>query len=179
MAGLWGSGQGASLLAEVLRFDDLGGPALRVAIWTRALAVLQDFPLTGIGLGAFRVVVPVLYPSVWLEPDRPPPHAHNLFLQIGVDLGLPGLILVVALLVLVVWAGLTGWERWRVVGRRDLALISLAGTGSLAALVAHGLVDAVTWGTRPAFLAWAVSGIVLAGGVTAYRTPACYGPEHE
>jgi len=34
----------------------------RVEVWSRALYGIQDFPFTGMGMNAFRRVVPVLYP---------------------------------------------------------------------------------------------------------------------
>ena len=34
--------------------------------------------------------------------------------------------------------------------------------GSLTALVVHGLTDAVTWGTKPAVMVWAVFGVTVA-----------------
>jgi hypothetical protein len=34
--------------------------------------------------------------------------------------------------------------------------------GSQVALVVHGLTDAVTWGTRPAVVVWAVWGVAMA-----------------
>ena len=79
----------------------LGGADQRLEIWSRALYMLQDFPFTGIGMGAFRQVANLLYPFFLAGPDAEIPHAHNIFLQVGVDLGLPGLIAWLALLILV------------------------------------------------------------------------------
>ncbi|MDW8103351.1 MAG: O-antigen ligase family protein, partial [Anaerolineae bacterium] len=41
----------------------------RVEIWSRALYAIRDFPFTGCGLGAFRRVMPVLYPLFTVPPD--------------------------------------------------------------------------------------------------------------
>ena len=41
-----------------------------IEIWSRALYALQDFPFTGVGLGAFRRVVNVLYPLFLVPPGR-------------------------------------------------------------------------------------------------------------
>ncbi|HEB77806.1 MAG TPA: hypothetical protein ENI90_04675, partial [Methylothermaceae bacterium] len=68
-------------------------------MWTNALYALSDFVFTGIGIGTFRQVMPLLYPFVSITPDSPSfTHAHNLYLQIGLDLGLPGLIAWLALI---------------------------------------------------------------------------------
>lgn len=141
----------------------LGGAAQRLEIWSRALYMIQDFPFTGIGMGTFRQVANLLYPFFLAGPDADVPHAHNLFLQVAVDLGLPGLIAWLALFLLVCWSA---WRvyRW---GRITSPRPYLAGLGagllaSQVALAVHGLTDAVTWGTRPAVLVWAIWGLALA-----------------
>jgi len=63
--------------------------SLRLDMWSRALAMIRDLPYTGIGLDAFPTVQWNFYPGVLLGPE---PHAHNLFLQVALDLGLPGLL---------------------------------------------------------------------------------------
>lgn len=144
----------------------------RLEIWSRALAMLRDFPLTGIGMGTFGQVLDLLYP-LFLFPPGKVPHAHNLFLQVALDLGLVGLAAWVAILLLVTRAA---WHVYRA-GRSqcDTWLTSL-GTGLLCsqvALIAHGLTDAVTWGmVRPAVLVWALWGLTVASWrLSANRTP--------
>jgi putative inorganic carbon (HCO3(-)) transporter len=64
----------------------------RWEVWERSLYAIRDFPLSGIGMGAFDLVIPYLYPYNEITNGAGVPHAHNLFLQVGVDLGLPGLL---------------------------------------------------------------------------------------
>ena len=154
---------GPQQVAEmVIASKALGGADQRLEIWSRALYMLQDFPFTGIGMGAFRQVANLLYPFFLAGPDAEIPHAHNLFLQIGVDLGLPGLSAWLALLILV--SGCAWLVYRRGCRRGDLVLTGL-GAGLLAsqaALVVHGLTDAATWGTRPAVVVWAIWGLAVA-----------------
>ena len=97
-AGLAGWQIGFGRMAEaVLTAPALGGAEQRLEIWSRALYMVQDFPFTGIGMGTFRQVAHLLYPFFLAGPDAVIPHAHNIFLQVGVDLGLPGLIAWLAL----------------------------------------------------------------------------------
>ena len=42
---------------------------MRLEIWSRAIYMLQDFPFTGIGMGAFRQVANLLYPFFLAGPD--------------------------------------------------------------------------------------------------------------
>jgi putative inorganic carbon (HCO3(-)) transporter len=167
------AGRLGDLLAALFAFDSLGGPATRQEVWLRAAAALHDFPLTGLGLGSFRALVPILYP--YQEPGTSIPHAHNLWLQVGADLGAPGLSVVGALLIGVAWAGS---QNARFSSQKDDAPVSatawlaLGGLAALAALLAHGLLDAVTWGTRAAPLAWAVLGLLAATAAPRVSPPA-------
>ncbi len=139
----------------------LVGLSGRIEIWDRALLALRDFPWTGVGHGQFLPIVPELYPFFTLPVNIP--HAHNLFLQIGVDMGLVGMIAygatVVIALVLAVRSLRHANRRRDEVrnrGRRwqRYTLNWALGAGVIAALVGlllHGLVDAVLWNTKLAF----------------------------
>ncbi len=135
----------------------IGDLASRIELWTRGIFMIRDFFFTGIGMGTFAQTTNAMYP---LAGDSPP-HVHNLFLQVGVDLGMPGLVAWLAILVLVTWSA---WRVYCVKAkenslRRSLALGFL---GSQAALVLHGIVDCVTWGmVRPAPLIWGLWGACL------------------
>jgi len=123
----------------------------RLELWSRALYILADFPFTGAGIGTFDRVVPILYPLFLSTPGSPVSHAHNLILQVGVDLGLPGLIAWLAVLVnsFLLLAGVLRQ-------RQDALPWALAAgvAGSLGVMLVHGLVDAALWGSKPAFLPW-------------------------
>jgi putative inorganic carbon (HCO3(-)) transporter len=81
----------------------------RQEVWSRAIYMIQDFPYTGIGLGTFDRVQPLLYPFFLTSGEAH--HAHNLFLQVAVDLGLPGLIAYVALCMGSIYATWRVWQR--------------------------------------------------------------------
>lgn len=132
----------------------------RVEVWSRGWYMVRHFALTGIGMGSFAYRTEQLYPLV-LQPTLP--HAHNLFMQVAIDLGLPGLVAWLAVLALVVAAGWAAYRHSRAAG--DWPLTGLA-AGLLAAQVAmavHGMFDAVTWGmVRPAVLIWGLWGAAVA-----------------
>ncbi len=138
----------------------------RVAIWSRAFYALQDFVFTGVGMGAFPHVVRVLYPLFAYDPTTAPPHAHNIFLQVGVDLGVFGLIAFLAMLLttaFLVWRALKSPSSFQ--AQPSLWLLRGGAAGLIAALV-HGMVDAVTWNTRPAFIVWALWGLTIGIALT-------------
>lgn len=133
----------------------------RLEIWSRALYMVRDFPFTGIGMGAFGTMADQMYPLELFEPGTTP-HAHNLFLQIAVDLGIPGLIGWL-LVYFSIWK--SAWKLFqygRVHPDRLAAGLGAGVLGSQAALTTHGLLDAVTWGmVRPAPVIWAVWGLAM------------------
>ncbi len=140
----------------------IGGLSGRPEVWSRALYMIQDFPFTGVGMGSFKPVANLLYPFFTLGPDADVPHAHNLALQVAVDLGLPGVIAWLALAGLVFAGAWQVYRRGRASGDGWLTGLGAGLLASQAALVLHGLTDAVTWGTRPAVLVWAVWGLAMA-----------------
>lgn len=133
---------------------------MRFEIWNRAVLLIEDFPLSGTGIGLFSPVVERLYPF-FLHPPGAILHSHNLFLQIAVDLGLPGLIAWLAILLGVLYAA---WRTWTVTPPGSLMNALAAGwLAALVALAAHGMVDSVTWGmVRSAPLVWVLWGAALA-----------------
>ena len=156
------------LAVRVAQMTSLASWKGRQAIWLRALAALEDFRYTGIGIGTFPEVIARLYPYPSSQ-AVPFPHAHNLFLQIGLDLGLPGLL---AYLALLLGTGILLVRRWRAATWAQRALI-LGTVGGLTAMLVHGLFDATTWGTKLAFLPWLLFALartsVPAGAPAGYR----------
>ncbi|MBW7881342.1 MAG: O-antigen ligase family protein [Caldilineaceae bacterium] len=140
----------------------------RPAIWEVTAAAIYADPWQGVGLGLYPDAPSVQLP---LQPamDMRIPHAHNLLLQVGADLGLAGLVTYLALLITATAMCA------RIVGRRPagvgLAAVTLArrgqrwalgagATAALAAMLAHGVVDAVLWGTKLAFVPWLLLALI-------------------
>jgi putative inorganic carbon (HCO3(-)) transporter len=131
----------------------------RVEIWSRAVYGIQDFAFTGMGLGAFRFVMPVLYPLFTVSPEVDLGHAHNEWLQAAVDLGLIGLIAFVAL------QGLSAVLAYLAFRRPLPAELRWLMAGVLAGLVAHGvfgLTDAVALGAKPGIFFWLLLALTAA-----------------
>jgi len=131
----------------------------RLELFSRGLYMLQDFAFTGVGLGMFPRVLPLLYPLFLVGPDTVVPHVHNVYLQMGIDHGLPGLVAYLALLLLLASMGLRAIRLSRGQSWRPLAIGLL---GGLAAYLVHGLVDAIWHTPRSHPIIWAAWGLLAA-----------------
>jgi putative inorganic carbon (HCO3(-)) transporter len=131
--------------------------------------MLQDFLFTGIGMGSFLETANRFYPFAAVNVTTGPKiyHVHNLFLQVALDLGAPGFLAWLAILVGVTWAA---WQVYRTGRRSGQPFYACLGAGILAsqaALIVHGMTDAVTWGmVRPAPIVWGLWGIAAAAWLT-------------
>lgn len=158
------------LLADRLPDIVVDGALGRLAVWQRGLYALEDFPLTGLGFGLFGEIVPVLYPyfTIGAGPLALAPHAHNVYLQLGVDLGLLGLVSFVAFLL--VAARLLHWMWQQSRGESGIHTERMPGfqalvwglAGSLMALAVNGLIDAAIWVSKASPLLWLLLGLVAA-----------------
>jgi putative inorganic carbon (HCO3(-)) transporter len=145
-------GQGSALADFLLWMDASGGTLVsRLEVWQRGVMMVQDFPLTGIGIGTFNNVAHTLYPFFTIAPEEIVVHAHNQFLQVAVDLGIPGLIGYTALLGAFAICAARAYRATRDAGIR--ALIAGLGCGMLAHHT-FGLTDAFILGSKPGVLMW-------------------------
>jgi len=173
----WGTGPVWEALAPFISLEGLNG---RLGIWASAVSVLKDFPLTGIGMGDYPQVVSLFYPPLEIY-QVIPPHVHNLFLQVAVDLGIPGLLVWLSILILVFVSSWRIYQAGKIMPDRWVQASGAALLSSQVALCVHGMFDAVTWGmTRPAPLVWAIWGMAIAGGLLVRDKPILKGNyEHE
>ena len=142
----------------------LGGLDVRLELWSRALYAIGDFAFTGIGIGTFERVIPVLYPFFLIGPAIRITHAHNLLLQVSLDLGLPGLVAYLALFINT-FALLAIALR-----QRESALnwaLAAGALGGLTAMFVHGIFDAAVWGCKPAFVSWLLIALSVQVGLRA------------
>lgn len=127
----------------------------RLDIWQQGIDQLKSSPWAGIGLNEFRHVYK---PPVTPGPIDDVSHAHNIFLQTALDLGLVGLI---------AYGGLIGLLLFRsnqaARGPHDLAARTAAGAGlSLVGVHMFGLGDAISLGAKVGIFQWLAAGLVLA-----------------
>ena len=152
-------GYDAALIDFLLRMDAKSGTlASRIEVWERGVMMVRDFPLTGIGIGTYNAVAHLMYPFFISAPDEIVAHAHNNFLEIAVDLGIPGLVAFVSLLV----SWLFGLIRNYRTSSDSFVRAMLAGIA--CGMLAHqifGLTDAFILGTKPGVLMWIYFALVV------------------
>jgi O-antigen ligase len=128
---------------------------MRVEIWSHGVWAIKDVPLTGLGMNVFRTGVHILYPTFQSRAGYNLGHAHNELLQAALDLGLPGLVGLLA-----VYAGAFGMLIPSIRSRGVWRLLALGLFGGLLAHFLFGITDAVALGAKPGFLFWWLLGMV-------------------
>jgi len=107
----------------------------RLALWRDTIPLIQDYYFVGSGLGStamiystysFLLHVPTLY------------HAHNLYLQIALEQGIPGLLAFLGLMGTSILYAAAIWKHTEARGRAALA----AAVAAVIALLVHGMFDA-------------------------------------
>ena len=136
----------------------LSGLDERLEIWQRALLAIQEFPLTGIGIGNFAQYVAERHPYTLFAPNVSIPHAHNLFLQVAVDLGIPGLISYLVLLAKL--AQMLG-DSLKEIEDMQNHFLRIGAAGALVAMLIHGMIDVPMWDSKLAFLPWLLFALIV------------------
>jgi putative inorganic carbon (HCO3(-)) transporter len=133
---------------------NLGTLSFRKEVWTWAIQAVQDFSFTGTGLGSFRQVVHRLYP-IAIPVTYDIAHAHNIFLQVALDFGLPGLIFYLGLLGIYFYIGLQAIYSSQTYRTLSIGLIT-----AQFGFHVFGLTDAIAIGAKPSLLFWILIGLM-------------------
>ena len=121
--------------------------------WQTSLELTRKYPLTGIGLGRFRYEYQTSGPP---EQYNVPYHAHNIYLHIAVEHGVPSLVLFLWIVVIIwqqVFAGRQTKDFW---GRGTF----IGASGFLISALVYGLADNILH-QRTVLLFWFMIGIIF------------------
>ncbi|TYP57818.1 O-antigen ligase family protein [Thermosediminibacter litoriperuensis] len=130
--------------------------AYRVTIWVASLRMLRDYWLTGLGLGlqAFSRVY-----RDYMIAGTPALHSHNFYLQLGIEMGVLGLVSFLWFTATV----LNGAGRVFRGHRKAWAALLAAGiAGAVSGHLFHGLFDHVWFSPRIGLAFWEMTGILSA-----------------
>ena len=121
--------------------------------WKTSLELIRKYPLTGIGLGRFRYEYQRSGPP---EQYNIPYHAHNIYLHIAVEHGIPSLLLflwIVVILCQQVYGIRRATDFW---GRGTF----IGASGFLISALIYGLADNILH-QRTVLLFWFIVGIIF------------------
>ncbi len=121
--------------------------------WQTSLELIQKYPLTGIGLGRFRYEYQNSGPP---EQYNVPYHAHNIYLHIAVEHGIPSLLLFLWIVVIIyqqVFAGRQANDFW---GSGTF----IGASGFLISALVYGLADNILH-QRTVLLFYFIIGIIF------------------
>lgn len=128
--------------------------AYRLKMWEITLDIIKDNPIAGVGLGH----LPFKETFETYIRTMPTYHAHNTYLEIAAELGIPGLIAFLILLFVVFKYGI----QTLINGENRYIKIMAAGVFSgLGGLLAHGAVENVIYLTRIIVYFWILIGFIL------------------
>ena len=139
-------------VSSIIDFGETSN-AGRIAIWQKTLKSIADKPLLGVGVGNFPVVLaqPLSYMLAGST-------AHNLFLHIAATIGIPGLIVFLAML----WEfARVSWRKIKEGPRMPLGLYFAVALFSLIWLMGYSLTDAALYDGRALLGFMAFMGITV------------------
>ncbi|HUN23112.1 MAG TPA: O-antigen ligase family protein [Anaerolineales bacterium] len=150
-------------------FNRATGPTFfRLNLWQSALQMFSDHWLVGVGPDNFLYYYRGWYiqPAAWQDPNLS--HAHNWLLDFATRLGLPGLLLFIAIVVWMLMRLLPIAHKpqaWQ-------AALAVGLLGALANMLTHGLVDASFWFVDLAFVFFLLVGLASSLSPTQPNDPA-------
>ncbi|MGQ9889969.1 MAG: O-antigen ligase family protein [Aggregatilineales bacterium] len=126
----------------------------RFDMQANALEIIRAYPLTGVGLNMYRDSrVRQAYPTPAM--NNRPPHTHNELLQIGTDMGIPGIAVYIWLNGAAAYMLYWSWRR----GAPAERAVSTATAAGLLAHTVYGVADAIPLWDRLAFAHWLMLGL--------------------
>jgi len=123
------------------------------------------------GMNTFREVIHELYPLFTISSDFDLGHAHNEFLQTGLDLGFPGLIAFISIYIVAFWMLFKTWKLTTPDEASDFPISFLSDpkliktmvlglSGGLFAHMVFGMTDAISLGAKPGIFFWMLLGLI-------------------
>ena len=131
----------------------------RIEYWKNTIYLIQDFPITGTGIGTYGKVFHDIYSfATPLATVRPLFYAHNMYLAVAADMGLPALVLYLAL-----FSGFFSMVFYAF--RQSRSIVKTLLRGLLCGMAAHmvyGLMDNYMLGEKLGMSVWIFLGICTA-----------------
>lgn len=131
----------------------------RVDVWKTVIPILKSYWFTGLGLGNDTLLrVSKNYHS-FVAKGSIPSHSHNLYLQVWLEVGFPGIITFLGLILTTIKKSIR-----TIVQASDAYInnILIAGLASMTGILANGMIEYVWFDRRVMLFFWAALGIIFA-----------------
>jgi putative inorganic carbon (HCO3(-)) transporter len=132
----------------------LGGQS-RISMWRDALPLIKDYPLVGTGLGTFPIAYTrgqTAFLSQFVN------HAHNDYLEIASDLGIPAALILFSSILFVLARAIRSFLS----AERDFErIVALGCVGSIVAILLHSFADFNLYIPANALLFSAILGLAV------------------
>lgn len=133
----------------------------RISYWQGGLKMMKRAPVTGNGLNSFKDLYP-LYKPLMAKPAR---NAHNNYLQLAIEIGIPG-----AIFFIMFWLGIVAAAGKKAFSRREDQnqadkgdLIVAGGFLALIGFLLHNIVDFDLYVPSIAMTAWFMAAMIIPG----------------
>ncbi|XEQ92468.1 hypothetical protein SCACP_13150 [Sporomusa carbonis] len=131
---------------------------LRIALWESTIAMILDKPFLGIGWGAYWLVYPE-YDFFLSDPTIKIFHAHNMYLHIAAEIGIPGLIVFLAIIYGHTKKAMDVLTHTK---NRWVAGLMLGVVTAVMGLAVSGFTDYIMFNVQMSMLFWLLSAVVIA-----------------
>ncbi|HEX5651520.1 MAG TPA: O-antigen ligase family protein [Chitinophagaceae bacterium] len=123
---LTGSNAGSSIATGNIRE--------RFRIWGKTVELIKNKPLSGVGQGNWKIAIPAYGTEglVWAQGNYVPDRAHNIYLQVAAETGIPGALFYFAGWLIIAFMGLGVVRGPGPEERRILVIFMLAGLAGFA-----------------------------------------------
>ena len=156
---------------EIVRPEVVGGTSVghRYLIWSSARSMMTENPILGVGPGFFSDAYPEFRDLMLRKTERfdrldtdmkteNVKHAHNDYLQMGAEIGLPGLLLFLSLLAHLF---LKAWHRVHGIEEREDRLLRLGFLSTISAILIYVTVSYPLHIPAVAVLFWTFLGLAI------------------
>ncbi|SDE74141.1 O-antigen ligase family protein [Sporomusa acidovorans] len=131
---------------------------LRLALWESTVAMICDKPFLGIGWGAYWLVYPE-YDFFLNNPAARIVHAHNMYLHIAAEIGIPGLIVFLSIVYkhTKLAINILTWTK-----NKWVAGVMLGVVAAILGLAVNGFTDYIMFNIQMSMLFWFLNAIIVA-----------------
>ncbi len=131
----------------------------RLDIWKTVLPILKDYWFTGLGLGHETLLRVSKNYYIFVSKGAIPSHSHNLFLQLWLETGFPGIAAFIGLMLTTVKRVIRTAAHS---ANKAIRNILIAGLASLAGMLANGMIEYIWFDRRVMLFFWTSVGLILA-----------------